>query len=368
MKFTCEKDALIKEISIAQEIISSKSALSILSNVLLEADNGALTIKATDLKVSFETKIPVDVSVPGSTTVFCDKLLGILRTLPPGDIEFDEKENDILLIKPLFKKIDFRLKTIGSDKFPELQIAQEEDYFEFSQKDIIEMISQTVFAVSDDETRYYMNGVYLEKTDDGIVMVATDGRRLSYIAKKPENHVADFQAVIVPPKILNRVRKLASGEGTISLAVTDKNVFIKFDNQKISSALIEGQFPNYQRVIPTEQKFQIQVDREALIEALKRVSLLVEQKSRRIYINLTGNSMVLSSEESDIGIAREEISCNYEGEDAIFALNYLYFTEPLRVMTDPMIRIQFTEANKAITLRSTEEREYFHIVMPMQLE
>ncbi len=368
MKFTCEKDALIKEISIAQEIISSKNALSILSNVLLEADNNSLSIKATDLKVSFETKIPVEVSVPGSTTVFCDKFLGILRTLPSGDIEFEEQENDALVIKPLFKKIDFRLKTISSDKFPELQTAPDEQFFEFSQKDIIEMISQTIFAVSDDETRYYMNGVYLEKNDNKIVMVATDGRRLSYISKSPENSISDFKPVIIPPKALNLIRKLASGEGNISLAVTDKNVFIRFDNQKISSALIEGQFPNYQRVIPSEQKYQIKVDREELIEALKRVSLLVEQKSRRIYINLKEQSMILSSEESEIGIAKEEIPCDYSGEDTIFALNYLYFVEPLRVMSDPQIMIQFTEANKAITLLSTEEREYFHIVMPMQLE
>ncbi len=117
-----------------------------------------------------------------------------------------------------------------------------------------------------------------------------------------------------------------------------------------------------------ENFISIKVDREELIEALKRVSLLVEQKSRRIYINLKEQSMILSSEESEIGIAKEEIPCDYSGEDTIFALNYLYFVEPLRVMSDPQIMIQFTEANKAITLLSTEEREYFHIVMPMQLE
>lgn len=368
MKFTCEKDALMKEISVAQEIISSKNALSILSNVLLEADNNTLNIKATDLKVSFETKIPVEVSVPGSTTIFCDKFLGILRTLPAGEIEFEEQDNDILIIKPLFKKIDFRLKTISADKFPEIQAASDEQFFEFSQKDIIEMISQTIFAVSDDETRYYMNGVFLEKNEDKIVMVATDGRRLSFISKQPENAISDFKGVIIPPKALNLVRKLASGEGNISLAVTDKNVFIRFDNQKISSALIEGQFPNYQRVIPAEQKYRIQVNKDELIEAIKRVSLLVEQKSRRIYINLKERTMILSSEESEIGIAKEEIPCDYTGEDTIFALNYLYLMEPLRVMEDSDIVIQFTEPNKAITLRSIQDREYFHIVMPMQLE
>jgi len=368
MKFTCEKDVLLKEISIAQEIISSKNALSILSNVLLEASNNTLIIKATDLKVSFETRIPVEVAAPGSTTIFCDKFLGILRTLPSGEVEYESQENDVMIIKPLVKKIDFRLKTISSAKFPEIQTAAQEQFFDFSQKDIMEMISQTIFAVSDDETRYYMNGVFLEKNEDKIVMVATDGRRLSFISKKPENNVPEFKGIIVPPKALNLVRKLASGEGNISIAVTDKNAFIQFDNQKISTALIEGQFPNYQRVIPSEQQYQIQLKKEELVEALKRVALLVEQKSKRIYMNLKDRTMILSSEESEIGVAKEEIPCDYTGPETIMALNYFYLMEPLRVMTDEAIIIQFTEPSKALTLKATSEKDYFHIIMPMQLE
>jgi len=145
MKLTCEKNALLKEISIAQEIISTRNALSILSNVLLEADNGSLTIKATDLKVSFETRIPVDIAVPGSTTVFCDKFLGILRSLPEGDIELELSDGRVF-IKPLFQKINFQLKSIAGDKFPEFLEASEDLYFEVPQKDFIEMISQTIFC------------------------------------------------------------------------------------------------------------------------------------------------------------------------------------------------------------------------------
>lgn len=367
MKFTCDKDTILREVSIAQEIISSRNALSILSNVLIEVSDNTLVLKATDLKVGFETRFPVDMVAPGSTTIFCDKFLGILRSLPDGEVEF-ELQGSRLIIRPLFKKIDFQLKSIASDKYPELQNISEEHYFTISQKDLIDMISQTIFSISDDETRYFMNGVYMEKQENTIIMVATDGRRLSFIRKEFSSALPDFEGVIIPPKVLHLVKKLASGEGSLKLAVTDKNIFIEFDNQKISSNLIEGQFPNYKRVIPEKQDFQVNIQKSELVDALKRVSLLVEQKSRRIYLSLNENLLTLSSEESDIGVAKEEVLCNYTGPEVVIALNYLYLMDPIRVMESEEVLLKFTEANKAISLYSVPESDYFHIVMPMQLD
>jgi DNA polymerase-3 subunit beta len=368
MKFTCEKDTLVKEIAITQEIVSkTSSSLSILSNVLLVSGSNTLHIKATDLKVSFETKIPVEVAQAGSVTVLCDKLLGSLRNLPPGDVEFEALENDTFVIKPLFKKIDIRLRTIPADKFPEIPSFENEKFFELSQKDLIEMISQTSFAISHDVTRYFMNGVYFEQNEGRLIMVATDGRRLSYISKQPENVISEFNPIIIPDKALNLVRKLASGEGNISIAISDKNVFFSFDNQNISTTLIEGNFPNYQKVIPSEQDHKITINREDLCEAVKRVSPLVDQKAKRIYINMKSGSFTLSSEESEIGFAKEEIACDYAGEEVTFALNCQYLSDPLREIIDEAVVLEYTEG-KAITLRSAQERDYFHIIMPMQLE
>ncbi len=367
MKFISNKSDILKEISVAQEIISSRNTLSILSNVLLETNDNALTIKATDMKVSFETSIPVDTSEPGTTTVYCDKFLGILKSLPNGDVEF-EQQDQRLDIRPMFKKIDFQLKSIASDKFPEFQEISEDSYFEIPQKDILEMIDQTIFAVSDDETRYFMNGVYMENIDGKLIMVATDGRRLSFIAKPVDPEIATFDGVILPPKILTLIKRLASGEGSLSMAVTDKNIFVKFDNQKLSSNLIEGQFPNYNRVIPESQDYEIIVDKIELTEALNRVSLLVEQKSRRIFMTVNQNNILLHSEESEIGVAREEISCKYEGPEISLALNYLFLVEPLKVIDDETVTIKFTDSKKAISLLPTEEKDYVHVVAPMQLD
>ena len=366
MKFTCDKNSLLKEISIAHEIISSRNALSVLSNVYLEADNNSLTIKATDLKVSFESKIPIEMSSSGSTTVFSDKFVGILRSLPDGEIEFFQ-ENNYFIITPVFGSINFKLNSIASDKFPELQKISTENFFKIGQKDLIEMITQTYFAVSDDEMRYFMNGVYLEKEEKSLIFVSTDGRRLSMI-KKNFNFDFNFSPVIIPVKILFLLKKLCSGEGEISMAVSEKHVYFEFDNQKLSSNLIEGQFPNYKRVIPEKQDYNIIVEKEKLTEALKRVSLLVEQKSRRIYFEVQENNIILSSEESEIGIAKEEIPCAYEGPEKKIALNYIYLLDPLKAIEEENVKLEFSESNKALSLLPINRNDCIHIIMPMQLD
>ena len=367
MKFTCEKDTLLKEIAIAQEIVAkSGSGLSILSTVLLVAEEKTLSIKATDLKVSFETKIPVAVAVAGSVAVFCDRFLGILKNQPSGEIEFEEKENNVFTIKPLFEETELWMKTLSAADFPEIPSCENETFFDVSQKDFIEMIAQTLFAISHDISRYFMNGVYFEQEEGKLIMVATDGRRLSYIAKQPENAV-DFAPVIIPDKVLNLIRKLASGEGNLSLALNEKNAFFSFDNQKLSTALIEGSFPNYRKVIPEKQTKTVTIKREDLNEALKRVSSLVDQKVRRIFLTLENGALVLKSE-NEVGGGTAKISCDYEGEETAFAMNSLHLTEPLREMRDASLVMEYTDPGKAVTLRSGEPRDFFHIVMPMKTD
>jgi DNA polymerase III subunit beta len=367
MKFTCEKNSFAREISFAQEIIASKNALSIMSNVLLETREGSLCLKATDIKVSFETTIPVDTNEFGAVTVFCDKLSGILATIPEGDISIEQDDSKVI-VRPTFKKVKFQLKTISSEKFPELPVAPEETFFSIPAKEFKEMISQTIFAVSDDETRYFMNGVFMEKNNGGLVLVATDGRRLSFIKKEFTNNIPNFKGIIIPPKILGLVLKRAPDEGLIEIAVTDKSIFFRFGSYKISSVLIEGQFPNYQKVIPDSQKNKVILKRSDLLDALKRVAIFVEQKSRRTFLTISPGVIVISSEESDLGTAREEFPCEYSGPDANIALNYKYVEEPLKVMTSENISIEFTEPNRAITVSPVPSEDYFHVVMPMQIE
>jgi DNA polymerase-3 subunit beta len=181
MKFTCERSLLLKEIAIANEIIASKNAISILSNIYLEAKDGSLVIKATDLKVNFETNVPVDVLEKGSVTVYGEKFYGILNSIPDGEVEF-ELANGKININTKAKTAKVQLKCIASDNFPEFGVSGKE-FFEMPIKNLKEMIRQTIFAISDDETRYFMNGVFFEKSEGKFTMVATDGRRLACIEK-----------------------------------------------------------------------------------------------------------------------------------------------------------------------------------------
>ncbi|MCL2880187.1 MAG: DNA polymerase III subunit beta [Treponema sp.] len=368
MKFTCDRLLLLKEISIAQEIISSKQAISVLSNIYLNAENDTLTIRSTDMKVFFETSIPVVVVEPGSTTVFGDKFFGILSTFPNDEIEFSQNDINIVIAPAASKKTSYKaetkLKCIASDKFPEFPVSRD-TFFDMSIKDFKEMVQQTVFSVSDDETRFFMNGVFLEKVDDKINMVATDGRRLSFIFKHSDSNVDDFTGVIMPVKILNTIIKRAGDEGIISLSIYDKKIFINFASYKFCSVLIEGQFPNYRKVVPDNQKFTITVNRNLLLETLHRVVVMVENKNKRVYLGIKPDKMAVYTEESELGGSDFEIPCTYDGEEINIALNYRYIEDPCKAMKCDDMSIRFTEFNKAVTIVSVPEKDFFHIVMPM---
>jgi len=365
MKFTCNKEVLLKEISIAQEIISSKNAILILSNIYLEAVNNKLIIKAKDMKVNFQTEVPVNVIEEGSTTVYGDKFLGVISSFSCDEIEFKFKDN-FVTIKPTAKsKPEIKLKSITSDKFPELPVSTE-PFFDMPIKDFRDMIQQSVFAVSDDETRYFMNGVYLEKSDKNIIMVATDGRRLAFISKVVSEKIKDFAGVIIPPKILNTVLKRSGNEGLISISISDKMIFINFATYMFSSVLIEGMFPNYKKVIPENQEFSLSVKRDEMLSALRIISQMVEKKSHRVYLGISSGKMSVYTEEGELGNGDDEIPCKYNGDDITLALNYRYLEEPFKIMTEEEIKIRFSSAIKAITIEPVPEKDFFHIVMPMQ--
>lgn len=367
MKFSFDKDTLLKEISIAQEIIATKTALTILSNVLLSVKDGSLTIRATDTKVTFETRIPVNVIEEGTTTVFCDKFMNIISSLPSGEIQLEQKEQK-LIIKSNVKKANFQLKTIPENDYPIFTEPADVNFFDVPAKEFKEMINHTIFSVSDDETRYFMNGVYIEHKNNNLLFVATDGRRLAFIEKNFGVLLPEFPGIIVPPKILNILNKRTTDEGNITIGITEKNIFFNFNSYKFSSILINGQFPNYERVIPEKQNNYFEVSRTELIEALKRVSLLVELKTRRVYFNLTKDSVIIYSQENEIGNAKEEISCKYDGEEFVVALNCLYIEEILKTTSAEKIKFEFSDIKHAMTLKPEPEEDFFHVVMPMQME
>ena len=373
MKFTFDRDAMIKEISVAQEIITNKSPISILSNILVIAENNALTVKATDSTVKFTSIIPVDIQEEGRTTIFCDKFMSILSSLPSGDVEFTQDDNGVT-IRSFAKRFKAQLKSQASDKFPEIGTSDNVSFFEISSKDFKEMIRHTIFAVSEDRNRYFMTGVYFLKNNDTITMVATDGRRLSCDTKSAVN-IPDFQPAIIPTKILSCILKNAPDEGNIQVAVIDKSIFVKFANLEFSSVLIDGQFPNYQKVIPDGLSMSIMVNKADLDAALKRTTIMVDKKVSRIIFKITSGVLKLISPDSDLGNADEEIPCRYDGQDISMALNFTYVTDPLKVIESENVVFDFNineaqngeEASitKAVIMHGEPNGDYIHVIMPM---
>ncbi|MFA5513512.1 MAG: DNA polymerase III subunit beta [Sphaerochaetaceae bacterium] len=367
MKFACHKNTITKEIAQALNFTSQRNSLSILSYVLLETKDNNLSIKATDQKMGFSSSIGVETIKDGSACLYCEKLLGILRNMPDDTLIFEQK-GDLMVVKSLNKEIEFELRIINKDKFPPLQTDSQLTYFEVGQVDLFDMVDQTQFAISDDETRFFLNGLYLEHEANGLVMVGTDGKRLSYINRKTEQEIPSFAPVIIPGKFLTLLKRGGSSEGLLALALDETMIFAKIGNQVMYSNLINGQFPNYRRVIPKTQpniaKFKI----DEMNEALNRVSLLVENKAKRLYLTISEGKITVSSEESEFGQAQETIECDYSGQECRVALNYLFLVSPLRSMRGEYCALCFTDSNLAITVRPEPEQDYFHIIMPMQID
>ena len=363
MKFVFDKETLVNEITVAQKIIASKNVATVYSNVYLEAGDNVLTIKAADPRGTFQTKIPVETVEKGSAMVFCDKLMSILASIPDGEAEFSLQEKDAV-VKSLMVKLKYKLKSVLTDIYPDFVSVDEKSFFSVPAKDFKEMVKKTSFAVSVDTVRYFMTGVFFEKKDNKFVLVATDGRRLSFSAKEVPD-LGDFTSVIVPAKVLNIVIGELSDEGSVDIAITEKNIFFKYGNCIFSANLIDGQFPNYNRVIPTSHTGEFVVSKKEIDKAVKHISVMTD-KVQKILLGVNSGVCSISSVSEDFGEAKEEIDCQYTGEEFTFAINSKYLADFLKVALDEDITFEFTDELKAVVLKQKSSEDDIYIIMPMQ--
>lgn len=364
MKFVFDKETLVNEITVAQKIIATKNAATVFSNVYLEAGDNVLIIKAADLSGTFQTKIPVETVEKGSAMVFCDKLMSILASIPDGEAEFSLQEKDAV-VKSLMVKLKYKLKCMSTDKYPDFVSVDEKSFFSVPAKDFKEMVKKTNFAVSVDTARYFLTGVLFEKKDNKLVLVATDCRRLSFSAKEVPGLV-DFTSVIVPPKVLNIVIEKLSDEGSVDIAIAEKNIFFKYGNCIFSANLIDGQFPNYNRVIPASHTGEFIVSKKEIDKALKHISVMTD-KASKILLGVVGSGVCsVSSVSGDFGEAKEEIGCQYTGDEFTIAINCKYLADFLKVALDEDMTFEFTDEHKAVVLRQKSSEDDIYIIMPMQ--
>lgn len=369
MKFKCSGKVLRQEIEYANNFSSSKNSLSIISNVLLEASNDILTIKASDNNVGFKSSIPVSVIVPGSTTVFCEKLSAVLKNIPDVDLDITE-ENGLLNISPSDKgSADFtvNIKTIDASKFPELETVDDDNFFSITQRDYFDMIDKTSFAVADNDTRHFLTGVYMEKKDGKLVLVATDGKKLACVRRQFEQDIPDFQPAIIPVRFLNLIKTIGSGEGVFSIAIDEGKMFVKIDSRLIYSSLITGNYPNYEKVIPKNLEHSLVMKTEDIEKAITLISILAENNSKRIFITLHANEMTVSGENTEFGDSKQDLPCEYNGPENTISFNFAVLQNPIKKMGSEMFRLMYTSPLNAMVFTPEPEKDYLFVLMPMQV-
>ena len=369
MKFICQSSLLRAEIELANSFSSSKNSLSISSNVLLEASNDALTVKATDQKMGFSSTIDVSVLVPGATTVYCEKLSQLLKNVPDIDIEVAE-ENGNLTIKPADGSNAFiiNIKTIEASKFPELAEIDESLYFSLTQRDYFDMIDKTSFAVADEDSRHFLTGVYMERKNDDLVLVATDGKRLAYVCRHFEQNIPDFIPAIIPTRFLSLMKSIGTGEGLLSIGVMEGYIFAEIGNRTIYSTLIQGPYPAYEKVIPKGLINTCVLKKEDAEKAISLISILVESKSKRLYIDLSENKITFSSENTDFGESKQSVPAAYSGPDVRMSFNCQLLLTPIKKMDSEYMKIMFNKPSSAMIFTSEPEKDYLFVLMPMQIQ
>ncbi|MDH4129017.1 MAG: DNA polymerase III subunit beta [Spirochaetota bacterium] len=369
MEFICSKEEIQKSLSYAEGVVSSKTTLSILSNVLIETGSNSLNISSTDLEVGFRTSIPAEVVSKGAITIQAKKLSEIIKSFGHCNLKFLLDSQNRMTISSEDPKIKANFKIVGipKDDYPNIPTFTEENIFTMNQNLLREIIRKTIFSASTDEARYFLNGIYFEKKGDWLILVATDGKRLSFITNKLEDFKVDDFTVIVPLKVLNELLKILKDDGNVQISLTESKVFFKMNETELVSNLLEGQFPNYNQVIPKESTNVLKITRVDIYEAIKRVSHMVDPKLAQIRFETSDGKLTLSGHHPDFGDAVDEVEAEYDGEALSIAFNYNYLLDALKEVDRTEVFFKMTTNKSPVIIEGLDDESYFSVVMPMKL-
>lgn len=372
MKLKVDKKDLVALLSKTQNIVEKRNTMPILINILLQAEAGKLQVFATDLEVSLTDQADVEIESEGKIAVNAKNLFDIVRELSEGPIVLDAKSNNRLQIKQ--KKSVFNIVGISPEEYPVFPTFKTNDFIEVNPDVLLDMIERTIYSVSNDETRYHLNGVYFEKkTVDGKTqfrMVATDGHRLSLVDRFTNDETANIinTGVIIPRKGLAEVKKIIDfSDQPIQMAVEGSQLIVKTGTTVLMVRLIEGKYPNYQQLIPLNLKKTASINRESLLSSIKRVSLLSNQKSKGVTIALAKGKMEISSNNPELGDAKEEIDVDYTGEDLKIGFNAKYILDILNSFSDDKLSLELDSQLSPGLIRPENDTDYTCVVMPMRI-
>ncbi len=369
MQINIEKNHLLEGVQRVQNVVDRKNTIPVLSNILLETEATTNTVQltATNLEVGISTKLPVSESTEGSITIPAQKIFEILRELPEAPLSLLVDENNWVTIECATSI--FKLAGLPKTDFPELPLFSSQDVIVFQQPVLREMITKTSFAVSHDESRYALTGVLFSVNQQELSMVATDGHRLAVIKRAHDMEFGDTPVeVIIPLKAITEVKKLCETDESIAINLSESQISFRRDDTVLVSRLIDAQFPDYRQVIPSESRLTGVLDREQLSRAMRRVSLLCGD-TRLIKFNVTTQQLNLSSNDPNLGEAKESIPIEYDGEEIAIGFNARYVLDFLSVVSGEKIHIGLNDplSPGIFTSNAEEDSGFSCVIMPMRV-
>lgn len=366
MHLTISKAAFLKELNLIQGVVEKKSTIPILSNLLLEAKDGELGIKGTDLDVSISTKCEAEIKKGGSICLQAKKLFEIVRALPEAEVEIKQGDNEQVSL--VCERSRFKMLGLAKDNFPEIP-AFDGEYISIPAEVLRSLISRTAFAITNEESRYALNGAKFELSDKHIRMIATDGHRLSFI-QRPTDFSGRKLDVLIPRKTLSELQRLSTEtDETVEFGYNENHLFFRFNKRQLISRTLTGQFPNYEMVLPKDNNNRITADCGQLAGAIKRVALMADERSHAIKFDVNDGQINITSQASDVGEAGEILPVEYAGPTINAAFNAQYLLDFFSVVADGEVSLEFKDGQSQAQLKvkNASDYDFRYVIMPMRL-
>ncbi len=368
MNLTISKEQIINGLQAVQNVVSTRTTLPILSNVLLRAEKDRLELTATYLDVTISCGVEASVKKAGATTVPVKKLFGIIRELnnPEIDIEVDDKNVCSVRSGASFYKIN----GLSADEFPPMPKFKEDKKVVLPQEKVRGMMKKTSFAISTDESRYVLNGIFISLKEHKMTMVATDGRRLALVDEEVDVTEQSQGEFIVPAKAVNELNRLLQDKGEVETRYSENQAAFTLKDEKgfsilIITKLIEGNYPNYRQVIPGEPKERVALAREEFLHALRRAEIMTSEKSNSVKLAFTKNNLAITANSPEVGEARESLAINYKGKEMAIAFNPKYMIDPLNALPNDEVFLELIDELSPGVLKINGP--FLYVVMPMRL-
>lgn len=363
MKFSVSKEKLLSGLQTVQNVVSTRTTLPILSNVLLQARDGQLRLTTSDLDVGITGAIETQVEREGSTTLPARRLASIVKELPASEINIDVDSKNVASIR--CGQSFFKILGLPEEEFPPLPQFSGANVFTIPQQQLRDALKKTSYAISTDETRYVLNGILFSFREGKLTMVATDGRRLALVdieVEFPRNQEVD---IIVPTKCVTELARLLGDDSDVKMSVSENQVAFEVRNTLLISKLVDGNYPNYRQVIPGEAKERVSLERELFLNAVHRVSLLSSEKSNSVKLVFTKNNLEIVANTPDVGEARESLPVSYKGRDLSIAFNPEFLMAPLRNLSNDEVFLDLIDEMSPGVIKI--QSPFLYVLMPMRI-